>query len=97
MNMKAIDLLQRCLGEIDCDIYSDPVTLELVQDVKDYLAAQSDSVITGNKVISSDSGITITAVQVSDSAREALSTDGAKLPPLTAYDLSDSEWEELDK
>lgn len=35
--MKATDLLQRCLDEIDCDVYSDPVTVELVQDIKNYL------------------------------------------------------------
>jgi hypothetical protein len=35
--MTATDLLQRCLDEIDCDVYSDPVTIELVQDIRNYL------------------------------------------------------------
>lgn len=39
------------------------------------------------EVVASGSGVTITAVSVSDSTREALSTGGARLPPLD-YDDS---------
>lgn len=76
--MNSTDLLQRCLDELDCDIYADPVTIELVNDIRDYLKTQSGSIV-GSRVVSTDHGVTITAVEVSDMAREALTTGKARL------------------
>lgn len=35
---RAVELLERCLDEIDCDIYDDPCTQQLVTWCKDFLS-----------------------------------------------------------
>jgi len=79
MKLTAVNLLNRCLDELDCDIYADPVTIELVNDIRDYLKTYNQAIVS-NRVISSDHGVTITAVEVNDITRAALNTGGARLP-----------------